>query len=99
MADLLKCNIDSLHAHSIEVFSSDAAGSHAVIKAKIGFSVAGKPVGEVSVDGLEQNEDVIEAARLLVAAVEKAFAPTVGIISELDEKKPEENPPAGITDF
>lgn len=99
MADLLKCSIDSLHAHSIEIFNPDAAGTHAAVKAKIGYGVAGKPVGEVSVDGLEQNEDVIEAARNLVAAVEKAFAPTVGIISELDEKKPEEDPPPGITDF
>jgi hypothetical protein len=98
MAELTKCTIDTIHAHSIEVFNPNAHASNPKISAKIGYGVAGRPVGEVSLNGLEQNEIVMEAAKILVEAIEKAFAPTVGTVDELENEAFSE-PPPGLADF
>jgi len=69
-----------------------------LVSAKIGYGVSGKPAGEVSVEGLEDDEAVAEAAVALILAVEKAYAPTVGTV--VDKEKPSSGePPAGIIDF
>jgi hypothetical protein len=99
MAELLRCSIDSLHAHSVEIFcpSTDGDGQ-AAVAAKIGYRASGKPVGEVTVNGLEEHEEVFEAAVALVRAVEKAFSTTIGVISDDTEHSTGE-PPAGLSDF
>ena len=98
MAELLTCSIDSLHAHSLTIFNPKAYGGEPRVSAKIGFGAGGKPVGEVSVEGLEENDEVSKAAMALVKAVEEAYAPTVGtVVSDLKPTGGE--PPAGIIDF
>ena len=95
MADIMKCSIDSLHAHNIEIINPETQKEFYVISAKIGYGVGGKAVGEVVVNGLEVHKEVQEATKLLIEAIEKAFAPTIGVLSD-DEKTLKGELPSGL---
>ncbi len=95
--DLTKCSIDSIHAYSIEVFNPEAQKEFCRVSAKIGYGVGGRAVGESIVSGLEKHEEVQEAARVLIEAIEKAFAPTIGVLA--DDKKLEGELPSGLVNI
>lgn len=99
MIDIIGCTIDAVHSYNIEIFNPDTMGNSPKVTAKIGYRTGGKPIGDVSIGDLEQYENVAEAAKILIETIEKAFAPTVGIIHKTDSELLTSEPPPGITDF
>ena len=99
MIKIIGCEIDSVHAYGIEVSNPDSQGSNPKVTAKIGYRVGDKPSGGVTINDMEQSENVAEAARILIENIEKAFAPRVGIIHESSPDLITSEPPPGITDF
>ncbi|MAP23567.1 MAG: hypothetical protein CL582_21780 [Alteromonadaceae bacterium] len=99
MIKIIGCEIDSVHAYGIEISNPDSHGNGPIVTAKIGYRVGDKPLGgvTVTVNDMEQYENVVEAAKILIENIEKAFAPKIGIIHETDSDLITSEPPPGIT--
>jgi hypothetical protein len=99
MINIYDCQVDAIHAYSIEVFNPNPQSNNPIVTAKIGYHARSKPAGEVTVNDLGQIGDVAEAAKILIEAIEKAFAPKIGIIHESKPNLPISEPPPGLADF
>tara|TARA_B000000460_G_scaffold246432_1_gene219649 strand:+ start:424 stop:723 length:300 start_codon:yes stop_codon:yes gene_type:complete len=99
MIKIIGCEIDSVHAYGVEISNPDSQGNSPKVTAKIGYRVGEKPLGGVTINDMDQFENITEAARILIENIEKAFAPRVGIIQQTNPDLITNEPPPGITDF
>ena len=75
MITISACNINEIEALLIQV-------QHGRVQAEVGFRIDSKPFGSATVSGLDEDEDVRDAAAALQAAVESAVAKRMGSSSD-----------------
>jgi len=71
MTGISTCNINGVDAVSIQL-------QHGRVSAEIGFLIDSRPFGSAMVAGLDEDEEVRDAADALQAAVESAVAKRLG---------------------
>ena len=94
MLELEKCHIDSIGVTDV-ILRVYNLGSIMNMTAKFAYFIGNRAVGQVSVDGLEDDEEVSEAIDNLINVLESRYSSTIGLI-QLEEAP--ENPPKGILD-
>ena len=83
MADLTKCNIDRVNLTNLTVnnysFRVHDENPYMSTTAKFAYFINSRPVGEVLVDGLEEDKRVQEALASLLKTIEAVYVEKVGI--------------------
>jgi hypothetical protein len=98
MIKLEQCNIDGVHSFEVTVFNPHT-GEHLrpSVRSRVGLRVDSRPVAEVSIDGLEDYPEVVEAAYALLRAIEGVAAGVVGSPEEVTTNT-NTTPPPGLVD-
>jgi hypothetical protein len=78
MIEIKDVKIDGLHCYEVTVLKYYHGPTHRpTVKAKLGLTVDGRPVGNMEIEDLP--DDLEEPANALLAAVEKVMLDTVSV--------------------